>query len=843
MGRLMRRRRTVAIVVAIVVVLSLVGLLAVTRASDAAIEPEPLRLAGAATSAADATPVSLDADLYLPPTLGPGETAPAVLLAHGFGGSKDSVAEEAVAFAEAGFVVLAYSARGFGESTGSISMNAPDFEVADASALIDVLAERPEVVQDGAGDPVVGIAGGSYGGALALLAAGYDDRVDAIAADITWNSLEDSLFSQNAVGVDDLGVYKSLWSGLFFSAGLALPDGTVTECGRFTEEWCRAYSTAAVEGTVTPDGSELMRRSSPASITDRITAPTLLGGGQADSLFPLSQVNANAEQISRANPDVPLKVVWHAGGHDGGLTSPESVTEQLRALTIDWFRAHLGDGEAASTDFVYAVTEGSALSDRAAGTFEVSVAPAYPGLDGTAQTTLPLTGPPQQVLAPAGGIPAAISSLPGFGGVGALLQRATGALGAGNQTATFVTAPLDAPLDVVGSSRVRISVASDRPIEDVTLFAALRPLDEQGRTQLPAGLVAPVRLPALDERPIELDIELPAIVTEFAPGTRLAVTVTTTDQAYRMPAGPAVYTVGLVSGVVDVPQVDGTRASTGLATWVWPLVGLAFLVLVALILLITRPRRPHQDPASAPAAPLTVSGLVKEYPGGVRAVDGVDFTVERGVVLGLLGPNGAGKSTTMRMAMGLISPTAGQVHIFGELVTPGAPALARTGCFIEGPGLLPHLSGRQNLDLFWRASGRSGDPRMDEVLDIAGLGSAIDRRVRTYSQGMRQRLGIAQAMLGLPDLLILDEPTNGLDPPQIKEMREVLRSYAQDGRTVIVSSHLLSEVEQTCTHVVVMSGGRLIAEGEVATLLGKHRGRRLEDVFLDLVGEGHEVKS
>ena len=236
-----------------------------------------------------------------------------------------------------------------------------------------------------------------------------------------------------------------------------------------------------------------------------------------------------------------------------------------------------------------------------------------------------------------------------------------------------------------------------------------------------------------------------------------------------------------------------------------------------------------------------VTGLVKEYPGGVRAVDGVDFTVPTGIVLGLLGPNGAGKSTTMRMMMGLISPTAGDVRIFGELIRPGSPVLSRIGCFIEGPGVLPHLTGRQNLDLFWRASGRIGDSRMKEVLEIAGLGSAIDRRVRTYSQGMRQRVGIAQAMLGMPELLLLDEPTNGLDPPQIKEMREVMQAYTQGGRTVILSSHLLSEVEQTCSHVVVMGAGKVIAQGSVEALLREHHGRRLEDVFLDLVGEGHEV--
>ena len=149
-----------------------------------------------------------------------------------------------------------------------------------------------------------------------------------------------------------------------------------------------------------------------------------------------------------------------------------------------------------------------------------------------------------------------------------------------------------------------------------------------------------------------------------------------------------------------------------------------------------------------------------------------------------------------------------------------AEILSRIGSFVEGSGFLPHLSGKANLDLYWKATGRpADDAHMAEALEIAGLGNAIDRRVRTYSQGMRQRLAIAQAMLGLPDLLLMDEPTNGLDPPQIHAMREVLRRYAQTGRTVLVSSHLLSEVEQTCSHVVVVHQGRTIASGTVAELV------------------------
>ena len=172
------------------------------------------------------------------------------------------------------------------------------------------------------------------------------------------------------------------------------------------------------------------------------------------------------------------------------------------------------------------------------------------------------------------------------------------------------------------------------------------------------------------------------------------------------------------------------------------------------------------------------------------------------------------------MVMGLITPTAGEIRVFGRPIHPGAEILSRIGSFVEGSGFLPHLSGAMNLDLYWRATGRpAADAHMAEALEIAGLGKAINRKVKTYSQGMRQRLAIAQAMLGLPDLLLLDEPTNGLDPPQIHAMREVLRSYAASGRTVLISSHMLSEVEQTCSHVVVVHQGRTIAAGTVTEMV------------------------
>jgi len=802
----------------------------VPSAARAEVTPVSMILPGAATSAADSAPVQLDTDVYVPEVT----PAPAVLLAHGFGGSKVGAAEEAQQLVEAGYVVLAYTARGFGESTGEISMNSPEFEVADASALVDYLASLASVTSDSPGDPVVGVGGGSYGGALALLLAGYDDRIDAVVADITWNDLETSLFAQAAVDGAQPGVLKSLWTSLFFSSGLGLEPGQpVTECGRFTPQWCAAYVEAVTRGEVTSQSRALMAASSPRSVTDRITAPVLLTSGQSDSLFPLSQANANAEQIVNA----PVKVVWHAGGHDGGI----SETDRLRSLSLAWFDQHLRGGPSVNDDFEVSLVEASALSDRDPGTVEVLSAPAYPGLFGDATTQMGIAAPPQQVLAPAGGSPAAITSLPGAGGLASLAGDLL-AVPLPGQTAGFFTEPLDQSMRIVGSTRARITVSSDRDVDNAVLFASLRVVSANGRQALPQGLVSPIRIPNLGTRPVTVDVILPTIVTEVAVGDRLAVVIATTDQGYRMPPGPAVYTVA-ADGPILLPTVNGTTAVSGIPPWAWPIGAIIVTLLIWLIVALLRPRDAAREARPELASvPLATRDLAKEFKGGLRAVDRVTFEVPPGVVLGLLGPNGAGKTTTMRMAMGLIRPTAGDTWIFGEHVRPGAPVLSRVGSFIEGPGFLPHLTGRQNLDLFWRASGREdGDPHLDEVLEIAGLGSAIDRRVRTYSQGMRQRLGIAQAMLGLPDLLVLDEPTNGLDPPQIREMRQVMHDYAASGKTVIVSSHLLSEVEQTCSHAVVMNHGQLIYSGTVADLLEGRSGLRLEDVFLELVGEGHRV--
>jgi ABC-2 type transport system ATP-binding protein len=212
-------------------------------------------------------------------------------------------------------------------------------------------------------------------------------------------------------------------------------------------------------------------------------------------------------------------------------------------------------------------------------------------------------------------------------------------------------------------------------------------------------------------------------------------------------------------------------------------------------------------------------GLTKRYGSGVLAVSSVDMSVRRGEVYGFLGPNGAGKTTTLRMLVGLIRPTSGTATVAGH--APGNPAgLARIGALIESPGFYPYLSGRENLKVVADMASVS-QKRVDEVLDMVELTSRAGRKFGTYSTGMKQRVGVAGALLKDPDLLILDEPSNGLDPQGMAEMRKLIKDIAQGGRTVLLSSHLLGEVEQICDRVGVISNGRLIRQSTVQGLLGE----------------------
>ena len=229
---------------------------------------------------------------------------------------------------------------------------------------------------------------------------------------------------------------------------------------------------------------------------------------------------------------------------------------------------------------------------------------------------------------------------------------------------------------------------------------------------------------------------------------------------------------------------------------------------------------PHAAPHPAGSPAVVTAGLTKRF-GDQVAVDGLDLEVPAGAVYGFLGPNGSGKTTTIRMLLGLVVPTSGTVTLLGGSVPGGlGEVLPRVGALVEGPAFHPYLSGRDNL-LRLDAADRTTDAgsarrRAEAALDRVGLLAAAGKRYRAYSLGMRQRLAIANALLRPRDLLVLDEPTNGLDPQGTREVRSLVGSLADEGTTVLVSSHLLSEVEQMCSHIGVMHVGRLVAQGSSA---------------------------
>jgi len=232
-------------------------------------------------------------------------------------------------------------------------------------------------------------------------------------------------------------------------------------------------------------------------------------------------------------------------------------------------------------------------------------------------------------------------------------------------------------------------------------------------------------------------------------------------------------------------------------------------------------RDPHRDPASSvgrrPDAAIWTRGLTK-FHDHRRSVDHLDLDVPAGALSGFVGPNGAGKSTTLRMLLGLVRPTEGVGYVLGEPVSHPERYLSHVGAMIEGPTFHPGLTGRRNLRQLAVLRGIGAD-RIDEVLDLVRLTRRADDPFATYSLGMKQRLGIAAALLPDPELLILDEPTNGLDPAGIREIRALLRELVDGGMTVFVSSHLLAEIEQICDHVVMIRGGRLLFQGRTGDLL------------------------
>ncbi|KOG28447.1 ABC transporter ATP-binding protein [Streptomyces resistomycificus] len=239
---------------------------------------------------------------------------------------------------------------------------------------------------------------------------------------------------------------------------------------------------------------------------------------------------------------------------------------------------------------------------------------------------------------------------------------------------------------------------------------------------------------------------------------------------------------------------------------------------------------PRPDARGVGDSVIHTRALTKRYRGGQLAVDGLDLTVPTGSVFGFLGPNGSGKTTTIRMLMGLIEPTSGSARVLGRPMPRSARAvLPHVGALIEGPALYGFLSGRDNL-LRYDAADPTADPRtrhtrVAAALDRVGLAAAAGKKAKAYSLGMKQRLGLAAALLQPRELLVLDEPTNGLDPQGMREIRALIRELASDGTTVFLSSHLLDEIEQVCSHAAVMAQGRLITQGPVADLAAGTRGR------------------
>jgi ABC-2 type transport system ATP-binding protein len=843
----------------------------------------------------DGTRVSLDVSVF---STDPSEARPAVVLAHGFGGTKADSRDPAETLARDGFTVITYTARGFGTSGGRIHLDNPAYEGVDTTRIVDFAAGRPEVATTGADDPVIGFAGASYGGAAAFLAAALDPRIDAITPAFTYHSLTQSLFPQYAtrtagggdvatgslagfVPIDEAGVFKQRWAALLFRGGSggsgsggqgtdSGPGLTPAVCGRFDPALCRGYLQTAQTGRPTPALLSLLSRSDLGPQVAKITVPTLIIAGVQDTLFPLEQADANLLGLP---PDTTASMSWVNGGHDAA-TSFDDLMPQLEA----WFDTYLRDQPVPSgssgapvldAPFSLVIPQASLVGEggdrRSRRTW---TAPGYPGRAGTPTSVqvVPISGDSQRVLSPPGGIPASLTSLPGTGRVLATASSFAGyALGVlPDQSAVFTSEPLTESRQLVGSGRVRLRVTSSA--STATLFVSVWDLGPDvapsassdsassdgaaggdgdranpGTAVLPQLAVSPVYLSGLAPgRATDVEVALPAVSHQVPVGHRLQLVVSSTDQAYAVPTRTAVYRIGLVGPPqLTLPHVDASPVGAGRLDVPLPLLIVVPALVVAAAVAATvfwlrqRVAHPRED---LRGVPLVVDDLVKTYKGGLKAVNGVSFEAHPGQVVGLLGPNGAGKTTVLRMVVGLIRPDTGSVFVTGEPVHAGADVLGTVGAFIEGPGFLPHLTGMENLQAYWAATGRPiAEAGMDRVLAIAGLDHAINRRVRGYSHGMRQRLGIAQAMLGQPELLLLDEPTNGLDPPQIKAMRTVLHDYAATGRTVVVSSHLLAEVQQTCTHVVVMHQGKVILTGSMAELTAT------EDVTVLGLAEAGEV--
>ncbi|MCW2921651.1 MAG: transporter ATP-binding protein [Thermoleophilia bacterium] len=820
------RRRLIYIVAAVVVVAALASF-GWWRHAERAWDRTSAPVTGAGG-------VQLDAALWVPDRVDADDPAPAVLIAHGLGEDQDDVTPLARALVQAGYVVRTWTARGGPGSDGRVGIAAPDGEVADVAALIDELATRDDVRQDGDDDPRVAVIGTSHGGGTALLAAASDPRIDAVVPIFAWYDLADAL--------EPAGVLKLRWGSELFAAG-AGDRHRGDPCGNLVEAACAAWTETAQAGRLTPAARDLLDSRSVATAVERLHAPTLIVQGQMDSLFDLDQATRLAHALDAHR--TPVRVEWVRGGHD--LPLDRRKRDHVHAAVLRWLERYLDKRGGVEVGPRFSVELGAGRGFAHAPT--IPPKHAWRNLDLRASDAEDATGF-VRVTAPAAGLPASATTLPGLGDVTGL---DSGFEPPEVQRARFRSDPVDTGVELIGSPRVRLQFSASRP--EAIAFVRLVDVAPDGRRVIPRGLVSPVRLTGLpplgSARGRGVDVELPPIAWRLAPGHRLDVEVASTDAGYVPPDGPMTIAVrpagssGLRIPEVREPQRTADTFEAGF-DWRDLLLLAAAIILVALVVGVlaarglTRRDTRVQEPGMR-ELPLRARGLVKRFGDGRVAVADVSFDVEPGAVVGLVGPNGAGKTTVLRMLLGLVHPSDGFAHVFGQRIRPGVPNLARIGALVEGPGLAPHMTGREHLERYWSATGRPlAEAHVDAALETVELQADADRVVRTWSHGMRQRLGIAQALLGTPDVVVLDEPANGLDPAQIAQLRELVRTIVASGRrSVLLSSHLLGELEQVCTHVVLLAEGRVLQAGTLAEVVGEHPD--LETAFLSLVRADREA--
>ncbi len=504
-------------------------------------------------------PIAVDADLYVPSTATSSTPAPAIIMANGFGGSKSDFTTQGPYYAKAGYVVLAYSSRGFGATTGEIGLDSPDYDVKDVKGLLTWLAARPEVLKDGPTDPRVGMYGPSYGGGIQLMAAEHDARIDAIVPRITWNSLVYALSPDNDVpdlrhGTEEVGVFKQIWTSLFFALGTAQPASSPagnstppSECLGFVSGLCEAYATSVALGAASPETLEILATSSPETKRTQLHAPTLLIQGEADTLFNLNDAIANYTAI-QAN-GTPVKMIWFDGGHghptkagQESWTGPDVINSRVLA----WYDRYLRANAAADTGpgFEY-FRDWVTYSGNAAPAF--GTAPSYPpttsplalalSADSTLQATLAdaISGD-VPIVAPAEGLPASHTETSNFQNTAPFSDLAPS--DPAGQAQSWTSAPLTAATDVVGAPVATFSISS--PTGEATIFGKLFDVAPDGTATLIRHLVAPARV---GNGPVTLT--LPAIAHRFAAGHSVRFTLASTDDMYRAAVPPSVYTISL----------------------------------------------------------------------------------------------------------------------------------------------------------------------------------------------------------------------------------------------------------------------------------------------------------